>query len=231
MKLLHFCLRYKKLMEIAKDHYGTVTRMATFWQGDIGSRANNQRSTQLTSFKKIWLTRGSPHALVINVTTPDVLKYHKPMKVTAAVVQSGLATVDDVRKCLKSKAMYLNPVLYDLLCSGIESGKLKHYPKAKKPSTLRSLITIAHEAHLRLELWFTLGEQKFAHDPSTVHGEKRIRMWKKMLKIVKADRERNAEEAEKTRSPGTSRSDNVNEGDESDDEDAPMKPKLDPMYY
>ena len=56
-------------------------------------------------------------------------------------------------------------------------------------------------------------------------------MWKKMLKIVKADRERNAEEAEKTRSPGTSRSDNVNEGDESDDEDAPMKPKLDPMYY
>jgi hypothetical protein len=41
----------------------------------------------------------------------------------------------------------------------------------------------------------------------------------------------NAEEAEKTRSPGTSRSDNVNEGDESDDEDAPMKPKLDPMYY
>jgi hypothetical protein len=79
--------------------------MATFWQGDIGSRANNQRSTQLTSFKKIWLTRGSPHALVINVTTPDVLKYHKPMKVTAAVVQSGLATVDDVSKCLKSKAM------------------------------------------------------------------------------------------------------------------------------
>jgi hypothetical protein len=218
-------------MEIAKDHYGTVTRMATFWQGDIGSRANNQRSTQLTSFKKIWLTRGSPHALVINVTTPDVLKYHKPMKVTAAVVQSGLATVDDVRKCLKSKAMYLNPVLYDLLCSGIESGKLKHYPKAKKPSTLRSLITIAHEAHLRLELWFTLGEQKFAHDPSTSHGEKRIRMWKKMLTIVKADRERNAEEAEKTRSSGASSSDNVNMGDESNDDEAPGKPKLDPMYY
>jgi hypothetical protein len=218
-------------MEIAKEHYGTVTRMATFWQGDIGSRANNQRSTQLTSFKKIWLTRGAPHALVINVTTPDVLKYHKPMKVTAAVVQSGLATVEDVRKCLKSKAMYLNPVIYDLLCSGIESGKLKHYPKAKKPSTLRRLITIAHEAHIRLELWFTLGEQKFAHDPSTSHGEKRIRMWKKMLKIVKADRERNAEEAEKTRSLGASSSDNVNVGDESDDDEAPGKPKLDPMYY
>jgi hypothetical protein len=127
--------------------------------------------------------------------------------------------------------VYLNPVLYDLLCSGIESGKLKHYPKAKKPSTLRSLITIAHEAHLRLELWFTLGEQKFAHDPSTSHGEKRIRMWKKMLTIVKADRDRNAEEAEKTRSSGASSSDNVNMGDESNDDEAPGKPKLDPMYY
>jgi hypothetical protein len=56
-------------------------------------------------------------------------------------------------------------------------------------------------------------------------------MWKKMMKYVKADRERNAEEAEKTRSPGASSSDNVNVGDESDDDEAPKKPKLDPMYY
>ena len=56
-------------------------------------------------------------------------------------------------------------------------------------------------------------------------------MWKKMLTIVKADRDRNAEEAEKTRSSGASSSDNVNMGDESNDDEAPGKPKLDPMYY
>jgi hypothetical protein len=87
------------------------------------------------------------------------------MKFSAAVVQSGLQTVEDVRACLKSSNMYLNPVLYDLSCSGIESGKLKNYPKAKQPSTLRRLTTIAHEAHIRLELFFTFGEQKFYHDP------------------------------------------------------------------
>ena len=231
MKLLHFCLRYKRLMDMAKEHYGTVKRMAAFWAGDLGSRANNNRSTQISSFKKIWLSCGSPHAIVVNVTTPDLKKNNLPMKVSPAVVESGLLTVEDVRACLHSKQMYLNPVLYDLICSGIESGKLKHYPKAKKPSTLRSLITIAHEAHLRLELWFSLGEQKYHHDPSTAHGEKRIRMWKKMLKIVKADRERNAEEAEKTRSPGASSSDNVYVDDDSDDDESPKKPKIDPMYY
>jgi hypothetical protein len=156
-------------MEIAKEHYGTVKRMAAFWAGDIGSRANNNRSTQISSFKKIWLTCGSPHAIVVNVTTPDLTKNNLPMKVSPAVVASGLLTVEDVQACLHSKKMYLNPVLYDLLCSGIESGKLKHYPKAKKPSTLRKLITIAHEAHLRLELWFSLGKQEYHHDPSTAH--------------------------------------------------------------
>jgi hypothetical protein len=150
------------------------------------------------------------------------------MKVSAAVVQSGLSIVEDVRACLKSPNMYLNPVLYDLLCSGIESGKLKNYPKAKQPSTLPRLITIAREAHIRLELFFTLGEQKFYHDPSTTHGDKR--MWKKLLHIVKSDREKNGEQAELTRWAGASSSDDVDVGDESNDE-APKKPKLDPMFY
>jgi hypothetical protein len=52
------------------------------------------------------------------------------------------------------------------------------------------------------------------------------------MKYVKADRERNAEIAEKTRSPGASSSDNVYVDDDSDDDDeAPKKPKIDPMYY
>ncbi len=126
--------------------------------------------------------------------------------------------------------MYLNPVLYDLLCSGIESGKLKNYPKAKQPSTLPRLTTIAHEAHIRLELFFTLGEQKLFHDLSTAHTERRIRMWKKLLLRVKSDHERNEEQAELTRRAGASSSDDVNMGDESEDE-APKKPRIDPMFY
>jgi hypothetical protein len=214
---------------MAKEHYGTVKRMAAFWAGDLGSRANNNRSTQISSFKRIWLSCGSPHAIVVNVTTPDLKKNNLPMKVMPAVVESGLLTVEDVRACLHSKQMYLNPVLYDLICSGIESGKLKHYPKVKKPSTLRNLITIAHEAHIRLELWFSLSKQEFYHDTSILHGEKRTRMGKKLCDVVLSDREKNGQQAEANRRGGVI-PDTIMEGAESDDE-ATMKPRIDPKYY
>ena len=126
-------------MDLATVHYGTVKRMATFWAGDIGCRANNLRSAQIRSLKKIWLTCGAPNAIVVNVTRDDLKKKDIPMKVVEAVIQSGLPTIEDVRACLKSAKLYQNPIVYDLLCSGIESGKLKNYPKAKQPSTLPRL--------------------------------------------------------------------------------------------
>ena len=218
-------------MDLAKLHYGTVKRMAAFWAADIGCRCNNIRSAQIRSFKKIWLTCGAPNAIVVNVTKSDLKKKDRPMKVVEAVVQSGLPTVEDVRACLKSANMYLNPVVYDLLCSGIESGKLKNYPKAKQPSTLSRLVTIAHEAHIRLELFFSLEEQKFSHDPSTAHGGKRIRMWRKLLLRVKSDREKNGEQAELKRRACAPSSYDVNVGDDSDDDEAPKKPRIDPMFY
>ncbi len=125
--------------------------------------------------------------------------------------------------------MYLSPVLYNFICSGLESGKLKNTPKLKQPSTLPRLMTVAHEAHLCLELFFTLGEQRFAHDPSNDHGAKRIRMWQKLCDIVHSDRERNAVQAELTRSGAASVS-NDNVGDESEDESS-EKPRINPKYY
>ena len=216
-------------MDLATEHYGTVKKMATFWKTEVGKRANNLRSSQIRSFKKIWLTCGSPYAIVTYVTKNDLKKKDKPMKVSAAVFESGLKTVEDVRKCLKSENMYLNPILYNLICSGIESGKLKNAPKLKQPSTLPRLLTIAHEAHLRLELFFSLEEQRYAHDPSNDHGARRIRLWQKLCDIVHSDRERNGEQAALTRSGGASVS-NDNVSDDSEDESS-EKPRINPKYY
>jgi hypothetical protein len=148
-------------MDLATTHYGTVRRMATVWKTEVGKRANNLRSSQIRSLKKIWLTCGSPYAIVTYVTKSDLKKKDKSMKVSKEVVASGLKTVEDVRKCLRSSDMYLNPVLYNLICSGIKSGKLKNTPKLKQPSTLPRLLTVAHEAHLRLELFFSLEQQGY----------------------------------------------------------------------
>ena len=216
-------------MDLATTHYGTVKRMATVWKKEVGKRANNLRSSQIRSFKKIWLTCGSPYAIVTYVTRSDLKKKEKPMKVSKAVVDSGLKTVTDVRRCLKSPDMYLNPVLYNLICSGIESGKLKNTPKLKNPSTLPRLLTVAHEAHLRLELFYYLEEQRYAHDPSIVHTARRIRMWEKLCDIVHSDRERNGAQAELTRFGGASVS-NDNAGDDSEDESS-EKPRINPKYY
>jgi hypothetical protein len=216
-------------MEIATTHYGTVKRMATVWKTEVSKRANNQRSSQIRSFKKIWLTCGSPYAIVTYVTKSDLKKKEKPMKVSKAVVDSGLKTVYDVRKCLKSADMYLNPVLYNLICSGIESGNLKNTQKLKNPSTLPRLLTVAHEAHLRLELFFSLEKQGYGHDPSTVHTARRIKLWGKLCDIVISDRERNGAHAELSRFRGASVS-NHNAGDDSEDESS-EKPRMNPKYY
>ena len=189
-------------MDLATAHYGTVKRTATVWRTEVGKRANNLRSSQIRSFKKNWLTCGSPYAIVTYVTKSDLKKKDKAMKVSKAVVASGLSTVEDVRKCLRSKDMYLNPVLYNLICSGIESGKLKNTAKLKNPSTLPRLLTVAHEAHLRLELFYSLEEQRYAHDPSIVHTAQRIKLWEKLCDIVVSDRERNGPQAELTRYGG-----------------------------
>jgi hypothetical protein len=216
-------------MDLATTHYGTVKRMTKVWEKEVGKRANNLRSSQIRSFKKIWLTCKVPHAIVTYVTKSDLKNKEKPMKVSKAVVDSGLKTVEAVRKCLKSEDMYLNPVLYDLLCSGLESGKLKNTPKLKQPSTLPRLLTVAHEAHLRLELFFSLQEQRYAHDPSNDHGARRIRLWLKLCEIVYSDRERNGAQAELTRSGGASVS-NGNVGDDSENESS-EKPRISQKYY
>ncbi len=53
----------------------------------------------------------------------DLNKKQGDMKVNPDLLESGVTTVEGVRKLLMSKKMYRNPVMYDLFCGGVESGK------------------------------------------------------------------------------------------------------------
>ncbi len=123
------------------------------------------------------------------------------MKVNMELVKTGLTTVAHVRACLKSEEMYLNPTMYNLFCCGLESGKLKG-GKKQSPSSLRCLITVAHEAHLRLELFLTLKRQRYFKKPNHDDAKKRKLMWEQFCEIVYNDRSRNAEAAELARLQG-----------------------------
>ena len=202
---------------MAKSNYGSVKAMATRWASNVRGIASKKRAEQTRFFKAVWLTNKSPHWLVTNVLNSDLDKKEADMVVNPVLVASGLTTVKHVRDCLRSCFLYLNPAMYNLLCCGLESGKLKN-GKKQGPSSLRCLITVAHEAHLRLELFLALKRQRYHKKANTNHSQDRKKKWDALCEIVFADRECNAEAAELARLEGHGLGNTV---DEVDDEDEP----------
>ena len=59
------------------------------------------------------------------------------------------------------------------------------------PASISKLITIGHEAHFRLELWFTLSRQKYAHHPNKTYNFMRKAEWNVFLELVYNNRKTN----------------------------------------
>ena len=97
--------------------------------------------------------------------------------------------------------MYTNSVVFNLFCSGLESGMLK-MSRPKSPTRLGKLITIAHEAHFRLEIWLALTKQGFRHKTTTSWNDKRRHYWTEFCKLVAQDRKDNEETASISRIGG-----------------------------
>jgi hypothetical protein len=112
-------------MVMAMTKYGGVLAMARTWSRVVRIKANNERAVQIRYFKQMWLKNNSPLQLVRNCLESDLNVLEAPMEVCPALVTTKLTTVAQVRACLKSNEMYLNPIMYRLLCEGIESGQLK----------------------------------------------------------------------------------------------------------
>ncbi len=113
--------RYTDLTEKAINDHGGVRNMVHLWAKEVKLRANKQRSMFVSDIKRLWLGNASPNAIATNCLQTDLNKKQGDMITNPAIVATGLTTVDDVRNCIKSNAMYQNSALYDLLCSGIES--------------------------------------------------------------------------------------------------------------
>ena len=107
---------------------------------------------------------------------------------------TDLETIDDLRALLKSDELYKNNVVFDLLCGGLESGSFKGVPK-KQRSPLVDLITVAHEAHFRLELYYALGKQCFRHQNNKEWQSKRREHFIDFIKLVFTDRFQNEKAA------------------------------------
>ena len=91
-----------------------------------------------------------------------------------------------------------NDTVFTNFCEGLESGMLKQSQKLH-PTPLSALITIAHEAHFRAELWLHLGKATFRHNTTTEHIEYRKTNFDEFCELVAKDRQANEADASSRR--------------------------------
>jgi len=198
--------------------------MADVWNKDVQKKAINERSIAVSQFKTLWLSNASPYALVTNCLEADLKKKKGPMKINPAIVATGLTTVEAVRDCIKSNTMYRNTAIYGLLCGGMESGKLKRHSK-RTPVSIRELLTVAHEANIRMELHYNLAAQGNRHGASKEHGVERKADWHAFCQLVYEDRQANEEPATLERRSDVVFEDNQDIASEDEDD------QLDPRFF
>jgi hypothetical protein len=130
---------------------------------------------------------------------------------------------------IKSDGIYRNSAVYALFCGGLESGKLRKLEKLGATS-IRKLLTTAHEANIRMELYCALREQGYGHKPLHGNGELRIVLWKTFCGLVYGDRQANEEAATLARRSGVpdgaAQNDDDSDDDDDDDDDAACDPKF-----
>ncbi len=209
-------------------NYGGVRAMAATWSRIVRTKANNERAVAIRYFKRLWLANDSPVQLVRNCMESDLNVLEAPMEVCPALIETGLLSVAHVRACLKSNTLYANPVMYRLLCEGVESGQLKQTAQ-RDPTSIRNLLTVAHEANIRVELFYALKSQRYRHTPTTAHGKKRTKKWNTFSHLVVQDRAANEAAATQARLGAGVFEENID--NDSDDMDADAEPAINPLFF
>ena len=115
--------------------------------------------------------------------------------------------------------MYTKPNIFHRFCSAIESGSLKG-TSAQKCGPPSTYLTVAAEAHFRVELWFSLAQFGYNHPTSADHGKYREEQWQAMMELVFQDRKNNMNKAWETRKAMLEGGDDVQEDSQTGGENA-----------
>ena len=166
------------------SRYGGIELLAQHFAEDIKVSGNNERSVQCNQIKKCWLSKINPeYRLAENVLETELdADPDAPMRVSANLKES-VDSIKDLQKLMASPKMYSNFVQYDLFCSGLESGYFRG-SHLRSCSNIAKLITPAHEAHFRTELWFALSKKSYRHNSFKKGNKIRGKQFKIMLAAV-----------------------------------------------
>ena len=189
-------LRYEDKFTKEIANAGGVTELAEKYE-KIKKTANNEKSIQSAYLRTLFLSRKNPDTQLVARMQPGEYKINVESDVprlTSDVRDSGIEEIAQLRQLLYSNKLYTNRVLYAKWTEGLESGKLRS-TKYVEPGPISKTITIAHEAHFRLDLYLTLQKRGYRHAPGHSEAKSRKKMWLKLLKLVDEDRKENGEAA------------------------------------
>ena len=205
------------LQALAKD--GTNEKaFYSLYASHVTGASNNERSMQKRQLKQLFLNNNSEYALVSDYIVGSVSPStdDKEMGVSKHLTPE-FETVQDLRKAICSPKMYTYPLLFDLFCAGLESGKLRS-TKPMPVSRIEQIITVPHEAHFRLELWFSLRGGNYSHDSSKQNINERRAKFAEFCRYVNQDRNDNADKAFDNRRAAGPQTDNDSDSDDESDD-------------
>jgi hypothetical protein len=176
--------RYEIELKGMIERYDGIDLLAQHFAEDIKTSANNERSVQCNQIKRCWLSKINPEfRLAENILETELdADPDQPPRVSPNL-KGTVETVKDLQKLVVSPKMYSNFVLYDLLCAGLESGYFRG-SHLRSCSNIAKLITPAHEAHFRTELWFALSKKSFRHNSFKKGNKIRVKQFKELCVAV-----------------------------------------------
>ena len=193
---------------------------ARLYAQKIRLAANNERSAQIRHLKLVYLNNDSDYSFVSDYqmgghssakTNTVEMRVHHDLR-------DEFASIGDLRDALSSYNMYNFPILYDLFCAGLESGRVRGIKKVTHMVPIENLLTVAHEAHFRCEIWFSLVSQAYRHDNSKIANDERFEKHKQFCKLVAKDRRENATNAFNHRNSQQHNDNDANNNSSSEDD-------------
>jgi hypothetical protein len=191
-------LKRAPALKVLADKYpkGQFARM---YAGYVRTNSNNERSMQKRQLRLIFTDPASDFSMIRISTAqgadPDI-------KISSAL-SMDFDSVQELRNAIASGSMYAHPALFDLFCAGLESGRFRSTMKLMNMAPIEELITVAHEAHFRLELWYSRRGLHYSRQDSLKQNiAERHDKFGEFCRYVIADRHDNATAAFKKRTAG-----------------------------
>jgi hypothetical protein len=186
--------RYPSLQRLASLHPKDV--LMKRYSRAIKDAALNEKNAQIRLVRELFVCNDFPEfQLVQNVMASD--EHNGPMQLVPAL-QECFKDVAQLRAYILGSKMYLQFPLYELWSKALESGKLRNQDE-RNATPLPDMLTIAHEAHFRCIVAWTISRQSYRQGLGVKAANQRTAEFQATCEAVAKDREKHADGAWQTR--------------------------------